>query len=706
MTKKILTILVLMLIGLVGFAQQKPKPKDKPPTQKEIDEMMREAQKEMEGLSEEEKKMMEEMGVKMPDLKNIPKFTDEQIQEVADQEGQFIPKKDASRISLANRKVGTVAQVKTHSEDILVKMKRNYDAEFIKSGESLYNSISAKNPNTNAVEVTGIGLWTIGKSDMALYLLTRAAIDHPEDPNTINNFAALLNMRGYEEYALPVLKNLNSRYPKNYIIQNNLAHAWLGLGDVAMAQKNLDTALMLYPGNPQANFTKALIEESKGNKKGAIDALKKSISKSYSSEKRSQLSKLGYELKDSDVNWTIPRPADALGLEQFKLPPYPKNIEESEALKPAWEDFKNQINKELAALSAKRGQAEKGIEDVIQKRMQLQLAGKMPLAPWYADKATIKFLHLVSEDPNGGSFQLVKSKEKLERASEQIIERENQRSQEFAQKLGKECEFGEGSTAAQRKACCDKTDAINNAYLADVNGIAEQAYHNYMSHMRRRINDETYYKQYMMWPEEFEGQKIMAKEMWLTVLRDADPIFVGPCMEKSKVAGKTTGPLQDFYDLNCNNIVSFGIPGVMESVWRCNINTVTIDLKIPFATPIGIKSKVVFDTDNNTHKGTLEVGTSIGTGLKKQVGPIKAEVKIETAAGIEFTEKGLSDAYVTATAEIKIGSEFKIYPKNADGTDPKGASIGVSTGGVKGTYSIMNGASMDLAGSKGPKLSL
>jgi uncharacterized protein YdeI (BOF family) len=48
MKKYTLLMLAILLVGTSTFAQQKPKPKEKekPPTQKEMEEMMKEAQKE------------------------------------------------------------------------------------------------------------------------------------------------------------------------------------------------------------------------------------------------------------------------------------------------------------------------------------------------------------------------------------------------------------------------------------------------------------------------------------------------------------------------------------------------------------------------------------------------------------------------------------------------------------------------------------
>jgi hypothetical protein len=73
--KKYVLLLMFITITVAGIAQTKPKPKQKEavPTQKEMADMMKEMQKAMDEMSPEDKKMMDSMGIKMPDMKGIQK---------------------------------------------------------------------------------------------------------------------------------------------------------------------------------------------------------------------------------------------------------------------------------------------------------------------------------------------------------------------------------------------------------------------------------------------------------------------------------------------------------------------------------------------------------------------------------------------------------------------------------------------------------
>src|SRR4029078_7879443 len=69
------------------------------PTQKEMEDMMKDAQKELDGMSAEDKKMMDSLGIKMPSMKNVPKVTDAQLKEAWENETAIVPKRDAARLA-------------------------------------------------------------------------------------------------------------------------------------------------------------------------------------------------------------------------------------------------------------------------------------------------------------------------------------------------------------------------------------------------------------------------------------------------------------------------------------------------------------------------------------------------------------------------------------------------------------------------------
>jgi arsenate reductase-like glutaredoxin family protein len=82
-----------MLLSSSTTVYAQTKPKEKPPTQKEMAEMMKEAQKMVDELSVEDKKIMDSLGIKMPGFKNIPNVSDKQLADAMDKEDRIVPKK-------------------------------------------------------------------------------------------------------------------------------------------------------------------------------------------------------------------------------------------------------------------------------------------------------------------------------------------------------------------------------------------------------------------------------------------------------------------------------------------------------------------------------------------------------------------------------------------------------------------------------------
>ena len=101
--KKIVLIVIILFAASALFAQKTQT--EKPPTQKEMEEMMKEAQKMMGELSEDDKKMMDSLGIKMPDFKNPPKVSDKQLAKAWEDENRVVPKKDAARIAAISKAV-------------------------------------------------------------------------------------------------------------------------------------------------------------------------------------------------------------------------------------------------------------------------------------------------------------------------------------------------------------------------------------------------------------------------------------------------------------------------------------------------------------------------------------------------------------------------------------------------------------------------
>ena len=322
---RLLLFISCLILCEINFAQpgKKPSQKDKPPTQKEMADLMKEMQKELDGMSPEDKKMMDSMGVKMPDVKSIQKnvsgISDAQLKKAYEDENRIVPIRDAARIAAIPKAV-TDSKMGAYIAAIQNKLASTFKPEVISMGNKVFDYIKANSKSTGQAGTMAMGLWLAGKSEMALYVLGKLCATDAGNTDNLSNYSAMLSMEGAQHLAIPILNNLNAKYPKNSTLLNNLGQAWFGLGEIGKSEKYLDSAIAIYPMHPQANMTKAAIEESRGNIEKAKECIKKSIQHAYADDKENKLYKLGEKLTGKDFKFPQAKKPDPMNLEVSILP--------------------------------------------------------------------------------------------------------------------------------------------------------------------------------------------------------------------------------------------------------------------------------------------------------------------------------------------------------------------------------------------------
>jgi hypothetical protein len=695
--RKYVLLLVLLSMGVSVLAQTKPKSKQQeaPPTQQEMAEMMKEMEAAMDDISPEDKKAMDSMGFKMPDMnamkKTISGVSDAQLKEAYDNENRIVPLRDVSRIGsipklpLTNATLSTFVSA-AHGK-VVLQLK---PASKIK-GEEIYKGLKGQYNSAIATGNAAAGLWMMGRVEVALYVMGKACVDDPTNTDNINNYAAMLSMGGAEQVSVPLLSYLNKRFPKNSTVLNNLGQAWFGLGDIAKAGHYLDSAIALYPYHPQANYTKSFIEESKDHKAAAIESAKRSIKRAYTQKKEDRLNKLGYKLKGDDVYWNRPMPADALGLEKFNWPDYPKNVVESERLEKEWRSFKTSCAQELEALKAQQKKLESTMVAANQKRTtELLRAGQQGLwvepIPPLAPMAMVKLKYLIDGKDGQLAFSYQKKVEAVAKAYQRTGELESNLSKRLAEIQAKyEDEFGEGKRNPFDEVCRDENGA-SNQFLSLSNTELQQASKDYLNFLRRKLNDEIYYYQYTMWPEQFEVAKASAKIQWLTSIHDQKVMFrnsSASCQERMTVTAKNL-KLAAFDDVHCQYHSELKTPvGTIKT--DCSRMTTELDLKI---IKLGLKQDMDKETFGDQFM-TCSVEVGIGTGAGITRGPLKAEASIGASIAAEFDRTGLKDVIAKTSAGFSAGSDI-ISDGSIAGVGVSDLSLDI---GVKGQISLISGKS-------------
>jgi tetratricopeptide (TPR) repeat protein len=692
-------ILILFVSNVFLFAQQKPQAKEKPPTQKEMDEMMKEAQKAMGEMSAEDKKMMDSLGIKMPSMKNVPKVSDKQLADAWEVENLIVPKRDATRIASISKTPLTSGSIGSFINDVNSKTLALLQPASKTLAEKIYTQVKSTGKNSDVIGNTAAGLWIMGRLQPALYMMGRICAEDNTNIDNLANYASMLSMCGIQQSAIPVFNYLNAKYPGNSTILNNLGQAWFGLGDMIKAEKYLDSTIRIYAYHPQANLTKSFIEESKGNKAEAITLVKKSILHSYSEEKEERLRKLGHKLTSKEVSLPKNTKADPLNLGGFSPPPFPMSVDECIAMEPVWATYRQQLKEQGAALKNRLKEAEQIAMDMQQKRMNENLGmikasmnagspqGVLTVVPLHITAAALKQNEVMDEYSRrmeafgkkttafliGPAVQLAKDYEAvMDKLREENLE-----------------QTGEGKP---NKDFCPRYKEASDKYLKAYNGAIEPFFKEHLEIEKKFLNELTHWQMYSEWPEKFEAYKLGAKITWLDALLAGSPNTFESITEfkcAKPPLGKA-GKLSQFDDVACKYHSELSLPiGKMKS--DCSRFTTELDLSV-------IKFGLKQDMDKETFADqfmscTVEVGAKIGKDVK--AGPLSVEASAGARVGIEIDRTGVKDVYVTGGVKAGAGTNIIGEASEAAGTPSSMMGVGVSDlsidGGVEGRISLVSG---------------
>jgi len=652
--KTCLIVYVMMILMNVSFAQTKTKTAEKPPTQKEIEEMMKEAQQQMDSISPEDKKAMEDMGVKLYSMNGMPNITDQQMQDASVANDKIVPDKDLARIAKASSVILNDAGIPAYIDKIHTLVCGKMKSDYVVRAEEIYKSLSQASSSPHASSQYAVAVLIDGKPMLALYLLGKSCKKLP-DADNLNNYAAILTNLGAEQYAIPILNNLNTHYPQNSTIYNNLGQAWFGLGDIEKAGEYIDKAIRIYAYHPQANFTKCLIEESLGHMQEAVEAAKNSIKFGYSIKKADKLEKLGYKLKSEDLNWDPPLPHDDLGLAKFKWPDYPKNVTDSKPLELAWEVFREECDSKISELQDQQAILEKQMVTEQELRtsqlMQANQTGmQVSLFPELTAKAMVKLAPTVQGIEAVNNYIFADKFESVLVANNKLDELKNIEQTEMeAFYIKYKDQFGEGKPNPYAAACKDE-NAIRNKFLNDANSLMQQTERVYLNAVSSLTDKLLYYRKYTQWPDQYAWTTVVAQISWLSVISRQVVSFrdvSGYCRYAQNDEKPKMDSLQNFDDVACKYISTTNL-GCFSIRSQCSRLIGEFDCG-------GISIKAKQNDETNKFSGSVYVGASKSVSVGK--GPVSAEGELTAAVGVELSESGKTDIVGKVGANINVAGQ-------------------------------------------------
>jgi hypothetical protein len=699
-----------LFLSLFVSAQPGKKQPDKPPTQKEMADMMKEMQKELDGMSPEEKKMMDSVGIKMPDVKSIQKnvsgLSDAQLKKAYEDESRIVPKRDATRIAAIPKAV-TDSKMGAYIAAIQNKLTSTLKPEVISMGNKVYDYIKSNSKSIGQAGTMTMGLWVAGKTEMALYVLGKVCATDAGNTDNLSNYSAMLSMEGAQHLAIPILNNLNAKYPKNSTLLNNLGQAWFGLGEIGKADKYLDSAIAIYPMHSQANMTKAAIEESRGHTEKAKEHIKKSIQHAYTDAKENKLYKLGEKLTGKEFKFPQAKKPDPMNLGGFRSPDFPMSVGACEKLEKEWEDFKNQIDDKVVFLKQQLKEAEETAKQIGQQRQKQLFAvvkaaqenpgsqGHVDAVPFYLSRASKKYNAYMDLYSQKWNVYLKKCTDFIKDQWQPL--KKNYEAEMEKLREEDEAQSGEGKP---NEDFCPKYKSVSDKYLSTINPRFQSLYMEGLQLQKEYLNESAYWEMYIQWPEMFEVRKLNFQLAWLSALRNGasglgngfglpfESITRYVCNETND-EDLGNNKLQNFDDVACQYKSKLNL-GYMTIENNCS--RMTSKLSLPF---LEYTRKDNFERaeGDEYESSTIKISAEKGfDDLKFDKGPLKVEAKIGAGIELEMDRSGVKD--VSLIAEAKIGAGTNVLDEgleehgNIAGKDMVDTTVEV---GVEGRVSLISG---------------
>lgn len=669
-------VLPLLLISLSLFAQQ--------PTKQEMDEM----KKMMEQMKSdpEMQKAMKQFGM---DSNTIEKMisdnqsTDAPAGKYYEFDEFQTPQKNLARINSIPKNPVTKGNLPAYLLNTEKCVEASLSAENRKIVDLLYSNAKSF-PDTLANMASG--LWISGLYIPATYLMGKACQVKPNTTN-LNNYSAFLVMTGAEELALPILQKLNRENPENSIILNNIGQAWFGLGDLDKAKSYLDSTTMIFATHSQANQTKCVIQENKGDKTGAIQSMKQSVKGAYTPTKEAMLRKLGYKVEGTDLdNSALHMPSDPLGFAKWMaiIPPFPKSYKEQMLFAPRWKDFYQQILDERTKLQVKAGRLNMEYADSLVKRQKKFAANPYQdqfKEPYLSAKAN-KVLKYYTDDKDG--HNAAESKKIGEEMTQTYADLEkyksdaNQKHSEITKKVGEN--DGEGQSNSEN--LCPEVINIYNSWINAANTELEAYAIDYLKFKAHRLEANAYYTQYITDLQPLiDFTETSMKIAFLVDLSNIKPLldyqsnFAWGCIQNELAEEhEETHKLADWDDLHCDKNITFAIKGIGSYNFTCNSTSVNLDpLILPFKASFTQNlntgeftnasgafkygpAKVGGEYDFVQQQGAVEVSVS-GDVIDEKVGKVPVKAGVGGSVRLEFGKDGISDFIMETEAGVEVGND-------------------------------------------------
>jgi len=297
-------------------------------TQQEMMRLSKMSPAELEKYKQEKLKQLSQQAKQLSAQYNMP--IDERV--LPDYELKP-PVKDLKRLSMLPLAAPSMAELSTAVQNSRRQLERV-------TAPAVVQEVKAVTAQQNPAQMqsVSIGQWLNKHPEQALLLSMESALKSPQEPAAWNNLAALYNMIGLEQKAVPILRYWLEKLPGNGMLLNNMGQAYLGMGDIDKATSYLQQCLAVDELNPEANHSMGMIAAFSNQVDKAMEYFQKELQVAYRRSTLAQIKRMGRRVHLLQLRKQRPglphRDLFAeIGLSKFRIPALPMTATETAAWK-------------------------------------------------------------------------------------------------------------------------------------------------------------------------------------------------------------------------------------------------------------------------------------------------------------------------------------------------------------------------------------
>ena len=545
------------------------------------------------------------------------------------------PAKNTALLSALPKKVFTKAELVSFLNDLYNELSKKLPPATASSVQAM--TAKYKNDGNKMGDVAMMG-WYNSHPEESILLIVKAATLNPGNEVLLNNCAALLNLGGIEQKAIPILKYVLQSYPNNSMLLNNLGQAYAGLGELDTAMVYFGRCLRITPEHAEACGTAGFIEESKGHTEKAVEYFEKSIKSGFSKTVYLKLRKL--KRGRNIANLIRPRIKLPEYFNQFKYDLPPQCLSTSNAVMAEAEHnaFRKMITQQTQKFGAMyqelaQKQMEKGMAIMNASGIGRKLNPNEFMAQPFYELCQIMADQVLSDYKKElGEFH----NKLLKVFASDFAAIENEYKQKYDAMMGAfalRCPSGEGAShanCATEEEICTAKNALANTYLplfADLTAAMQEK----GKRIFRTYFDELVYWHYLsinpISKNDFKMQYYYFIEQYLTTMGGiCTTKIIKPCITTTTTTTKESNNIKE---MDCP--LDFGISFIVGSI--------ELDCD-KFSIEGGELLMFKYERDFKTKESTLNVGIGVNIDLGKGF-----DIGLQEYAFIKFDGNGrYSDA--------------------------------------------------------------